>query len=250
RRGCMPLFSARVPPLGRELEAGEFEPGRHRAADQGPFAETFGRLPHMCRHDGLRALAGGKIGAEPQARHWAGLARRCEREGRARVPVPDLDRVEAMPMRALAAREQEMDRGRRRASALDAARVAKRLAEVPAFRMRLEIEQPDDVGGGEHGSSIFRKSGHRFSVENATNHGIRSSAQDLFFLARTSANTCAAGLPASPTATATAGTSARRKTFARFSSPIVVGIVAWPAATCRFASVARVRRSLLPGSLV
>src|SRR5262249_52387439 len=62
-----------------------------------------------------------------------------------------LDRVEAMPVGALAAREEEIDRRRGRAAALDAAGVAKRLAEMSALRMRLEIEQPDDVGGGEHG---------------------------------------------------------------------------------------------------
>jgi hypothetical protein len=49
----------------------------------------------------------------------------------------------------LAARQQEIDRGRGRASAIDNSRIAKRLAIVPAFRMRLQPEPRDDVGGGQ-----------------------------------------------------------------------------------------------------
>jgi hypothetical protein len=49
--------------VGREvrrgqLESGEFEARRDRAADEGPFArppaEAFRRLPHACGDDGLR----------------------------------------------------------------------------------------------------------------------------------------------------------------------------------------------------
>src|SRR6186713_2792113 len=80
--------------------------------------------------------------------------------------------------------------------------VAMGLAKVPALGVRLEVEPLDDVGRG-------RLNGH----------------QNLFLRARTSANTSAAGFPASPTAAATSGTSARRNTLAFFSSPIVVGMV-------------------------
>src|SRR6195256_3990769 len=131
-----------------------------------------------------------------------------------------------MPMGALAAGEQEIDRGRGRAS-IARALVAKRLAKMPALGMRPQVEQPDDVGGAGPGPH-----------------------QDRFFRSRTSAKTCAAGRPARPTAAATAGTSARRKTLARFSAPIVVGIVGCPAATWRLASSARARRSGLSGSMV
>jgi hypothetical protein len=52
-----------------------------------------------------------------------------------------------------------------------------------------------------------------------------SRLQNLFFRALISANTSAAGLPARPTAAATAGMSARRNGLAAFSSSIVVGMV-------------------------
>src|SRR5712671_2648423 len=141
--------------------------------------------------------------------------------------MPHLGRVDAMPMGALAAGEQEIDRSRGRASVACRALVAEGLAEMPAFGMRPQVEQPDDVGGAGRGPD-----------------------QDRFFRSRTSAKSCAAGRPARPTAAATAGTSARRKTLARFSAPIVVGIVGWPAATWRLASSARARRSGLSGSMV
>ena len=76
---------------------------------------------------------------------WS-LATNVERQRRAGVKMPDLHRVDAMPMRALAAREQEIDRGRGRA-AVDHAGIAEGLAEMPAFGMRLEIKEADHVGG-------------------------------------------------------------------------------------------------------
>ena len=73
--------------------------------------------------------------------------RQCQR--RAAVIVPDLDRVDAVPVRALAARQQKQDRGRGGA-AVDHTGIAEGLAIVPAFRMRLEIERADDVGRRAH----------------------------------------------------------------------------------------------------
>src|ERR1051325_1380201 len=96
RRGCICLVSARVPIFRRELEACELESWCHGASDQRPFAEAFGGLPHMGRDDRLRALAGGKIGAELLARHRGAVARRNrQRQRGAGTPMPDLDRVEA-----------------------------------------------------------------------------------------------------------------------------------------------------------
>ena len=66
---------------------------------------------------------------------------------RAGMEVPRLRRIDAMPVRALAARQQEIDRGRGSA-AVDRRRIAERLAEMPALRMRREGEHADDVGGG------------------------------------------------------------------------------------------------------
>src|SRR5262245_21540680 len=70
-----------------------------------------------------------------------------ELERRAAIPVPNLDRVDLVPARNLARLEQEQDRGRVRA-AVRPCRVAERLAEPAAFRMRLEVMLPDHVLGG------------------------------------------------------------------------------------------------------
>jgi biopolymer transport protein ExbB len=58
------------------------------------------------------------------------------------VIVPDFDRIDAMPVRAFAACQQEIDRGGARTSA----GVAKGLAIVPAFRMRLQFEPRNNLG--------------------------------------------------------------------------------------------------------
>src|SRR4051812_27308243 len=70
--------------------------------------------------------------------------------------MPDLDRVDAMPVRAFAACKQEIDRGRN-GTAIDRPGIAKRLAEMSALGMRFEIEQADDFGGGEsaHGRAVL-----------------------------------------------------------------------------------------------
>ena len=85
--------------------------------------------------------------------------------------------------------------------------IAKLLAEMPAFGMRLQPEQPDHVGGGESAPRMAR--------------------QNLFLRALISANTCAGGAPPGRPP-ATAGTSARRNGLAAFSSSIVVGMVGLP----------------------
>jgi len=59
--------------------------------------------------------------------------------------MPHLHRIDTVPVRALAPRQQKIDRGRCCPEVLDQPRVAKRLAEMAAFRMRFQIEQPDDV---------------------------------------------------------------------------------------------------------
>lgn len=121
------------------------------------------------------------------------------------VKMPDLDRVDAMPVRAFAAREQEIDRGRNGASIRIEARVAKSFAKMPAFGMRLEVKPRHDVGGGR-----------------------RLMHQDLFLRSRNSPNTSAGLAPFRCTLAATDGSSARRNTLAFFSSPSRVGIVGLP----------------------
>src|SRR6202158_4157746 len=139
-------FGSRRPPPRRQLEALEREAGRDRAAGKRPIAEAFRRLPRARRHRDLRNLAAGEIGAKADD-FFLGAVDHRQLQRRAGVIVPDLDRVDAVPVRALAARQQEQDRGRSGA-AVDRAGIAEGLAVVPAFRMRLEIERTDDIGGG------------------------------------------------------------------------------------------------------
>src|SRR5580658_6002605 len=140
--------------------------------------------------------------------------------------MPDFDRIDPVPMRAFAARQQKIDRGRCRAPALDLARVAKHLAEMAALRMRFQIEQPDDVACG------------------------KAFAQNRFLRSRISANTFHAGLPARPSDFATSALSARRNGFSAFSAPMVAGMVALPAPRSCFTSSARAASALLSGSMV
>ena len=102
----------------RHLEAANSKSRRDRAADQRPVAEAFRRLPVARRHDALRPLAR----RDDRRRASCGGSRprssgHLEHQRRARIVVPDLDRIDPMPVRALAAREQEIDRRRGRASA-------------------------------------------------------------------------------------------------------------------------------------
>jgi len=110
------------------------------------------------RHDRLRALAGGKIASQRHALDpTPGIVRNLELKRRAGMIVPGLGRIDPVPVRALAARQQKIDRGRCRAPAFDGPRVTKRLAEMPALGMRLEIEQADHLGGGRHRGTFIEQ---------------------------------------------------------------------------------------------
>src|SRR5262249_15653625 len=80
-----------------------------------------------------------------------------ERERGARVPVPDFDRIDAMPVRALTGTEQEINRRRKRAALGVMARVTEGFAEVPPFRMRVTVDQTNDLGRAQsvHASAIL-----------------------------------------------------------------------------------------------
>src|SRR5665213_3193824 len=120
--GFLSRFVAWLPVLGRQLEAVEGKAGRDRAADQGPVAEGFRRLPGARRHRELRHLVAVDVGAEPDDFFFRAV-HHFELERRAGVIVPDLGGVDTMPVRALAARQQEIDRGGGGA-AVDDARIA------------------------------------------------------------------------------------------------------------------------------
>src|SRR5262249_3341110 len=66
------------------------------------------------------------------------------------VIVPDFDRVDPVPVRALAARQQKENRGGSRA-AFNLPRVAKGFAIVPALRVRLESERAYYFGSSGRG---------------------------------------------------------------------------------------------------
>ena len=158
-------------------------------------------LPAPGRHDSLGTLARRQIRAEHEAANRSGLGvGDLQHQRRAGVKMPDLGGVDAVPVRAFAARQQEIDRGRRGPPApripgyARKGGIAKRLAEMAALGMRTQVEQPDDIGGFH-------------------------CSQNRFLRSRISANTSAAGLPASPTAAATAGSSARRNRLAAFPRP-------------------------------
>ena len=75
------------------------------------------RLPGVRGDDPLRTFAGGKVVAERDALALPGRRSDLERQRRTGVPVPDFDRIDAMPVRALAARQQKIDRRRGGAAA-------------------------------------------------------------------------------------------------------------------------------------
>ena len=104
-------------------------------------------LPSVGRHGGLRALAGGKIRSEGNCT-MSCIVGDAEDQRRACVPMPDLDRIDAVPARHLALAQQEVD-GRGRGARTVAAAIAKRLAEMPTLRMRRKPEQADNFVGGQ-----------------------------------------------------------------------------------------------------
>jgi hypothetical protein len=101
----------------------------------------------MCGDNGLRHVAGGEIGTKPDAA-LVPIIGNLQTQRAAGVIMPDLHRVDAMPVRAFAARQQEIDRGGERAAVGIEAAVAKRFAIVATFGMRLQFQPRDDVGGG------------------------------------------------------------------------------------------------------
>jgi hypothetical protein len=103
----------------------------------------------VSRHDRLRPFAGGKIAAEHHALDRLRSIRNFKLERRAGVPVPDFERVDPMPVRVLAASEQEVDDGRCRALSFHFSQIAESLAKIPALGMRLKIEEPDHIAGGQ-----------------------------------------------------------------------------------------------------
>jgi hypothetical protein len=136
------------PARRRHLEFGKLKAGRDRASDERPVARRSCCLPRVRRDDSLWALAGDKIVA--QLNHLvAPVCCDFKFERRAGVKVPDFGGIDAVPLRAFPAREQKINRGRRGTAAIDLAYIAEDLAEMSTLRMRLQIQQSDDLGGAE-----------------------------------------------------------------------------------------------------
>ncbi len=141
-------------PSGRsELEAGKIETRRDRATDKRPCAQRASALPGTGRHHGLRPFAAGQIRTQadnPALR----LSRQAQVKRRARIEMPDFGGVHPMPARTLALGQEKLNHGRNRAAA-DMSLVAEGLAEMSAFLMRPEPEQPDDVCCTLHQFRLF-----------------------------------------------------------------------------------------------
>src|SRR4051794_27449467 len=97
------------------------------------------------RHDELRTLAPGQIRPQMMRGGIVPVRRYRDHQGRPGIEMPDLRRVDPVPFRDLSDSEQVVDRRGRRAARRVLSRVPKSLAIEAAFRMRPQIELPDDV---------------------------------------------------------------------------------------------------------
>src|SRR5439155_21263679 len=188
-----------MPALGRHLESIEREGWRHGAGHQRPGPERARRLPAETRHDHLRSFALCEIGAEAMHIDMPAIMREAEIQGCARMPVPDLIGIDAMPMADLAFAQQIIDRGAGGAFAQGRI-LPPGLAIMAAFGMRRQVEQTDDVLGLER----HRKASLRLRI---------------------SANTSALLAMDMPSSERISLLSGRRKTLVASSSPIVPGNV-------------------------
>ena len=82
------------------------EAGRDGTAGQRPVSKAFGGLPSPRGYRHLRHLAGVDVSAKSE-NFFLGSVDNFELEWGASVVVPDLHRVDAMPVRSFAACKQE-----------------------------------------------------------------------------------------------------------------------------------------------
>jgi hypothetical protein len=148
--------------VAQEREIGEVEAGADGRADVREVAERLGRLPPARLDDVSRRDAARVERAERRRVH--GVERRWhqpEAQRAAFEQMPHLVGADPMPCRALAAREEEIDR--RQGTAVDAAvartdrcRRAEHLAVMAAFGMRRELQEGDErLGTCVHGGNIL-----------------------------------------------------------------------------------------------
>src|SRR5262249_19091993 len=137
-QGGLEHHALRRPAGGSQLETGKIECRGNGAADQGPGAKRTGALPSPRRHRRLRPFISLQIDAEPMADRLLVFADDGEFERRPGMVVPELDGIDAVPMRHLACLQQVVDRGHVTARLIPVMAMAVDLAEMSALGMRLE----------------------------------------------------------------------------------------------------------------
>ena len=100
-------------PFGASLKLRKIKSRRDRASHQGPVAGTFGGLPRALAARSLAVVRLQIRSAPSLTRRWPSSSAIRRVSASAGVIVPGLGRVDAVPVRTLAARQQEIDRGRK-----------------------------------------------------------------------------------------------------------------------------------------
>jgi hypothetical protein len=121
-----------------------------RCSHQRPASKALGPLPLSGCYDNLRRLPMEDVRAQTRLpRRRAVVQRLRERQRRAGVVVPDLGRVDLVPVRpADGAFEEVVDGGADGAvAARHEGRVAERLNEVALLRIGRQVELGDDLAG-------------------------------------------------------------------------------------------------------
>ena len=150
----------------------EQKPGRHGTACQGPWSEASRRLPRAGRNERLRAFTRTQIHANPHVDDLYAVSRHGKGQRRPRVPVPDLDGIDPVPMGDFAGRQQKIDRGGD-GPAIVIHRISKRLAIVPTLWVRFQFQYPDDLSSSHSQNQTSKKGiNHRF-------HRLRKLACDV-----------------------------------------------------------------------
>ena len=133
--------------LGPPVRAGPFRSRRNRSRARRcsrpvPSRPSARPIARPRRNHRLRLLSSLDGGSQAHPSSTVPSAARDRRKGRSSIVMPELGRVDPVPVRALAFGQQIVDR--RRAAAVVLA-VAKGLAIPAALRVRLEVEQAHDL---------------------------------------------------------------------------------------------------------
>ena len=114
-------------------------------------------MPVAARNDDLRCLAVENVGAETVMGRRAAIGGEAELEGRAGIVMPDLDRIDPVPVGSVAGGQQIVDRGRM-AAPVGRLVVAEGLAIPAALRVGRKVEPFGDVACGQRGEAPLKLS--------------------------------------------------------------------------------------------